>query len=50
MAAMSSSLTSPLSLWISTVVGASVPAANSCSISLKPSTESTDSLKKVVVE
>ena len=33
-----------------TVVGASTPAGNASSISSKPSTDSTDFLKKVVVE
>ena len=44
------SVTWPSSLCTSSVVGASSPAGNDCSRSLKPSTLSTDFLKNVVVE
>ena len=48
--ATSALVTAPSSLSTSTVVGASKPAGNASSISSKPSTDSTDFLKKVVVE
>ena len=49
-ASTSSSLTSPHSDMTSIVIGASTPGGNAASSCLKPSTLSTDFLKKVVVE
>ena len=49
-ASMSDCWTAPDSLVTSTVVGARRPAGKLSSISLKPSTESTDFLKKLVLE
>ena len=46
----SASVASPSSRITRIVVGASVPAGNASSISSKPSTDSTDFLKKFVVE